>query len=81
MFNFVHFRPSPEWELAVLSPGEIAKIKADIERLEKALDECRDKPIRELIEAWIKEQKQKLASGKNPKQPATTASLLDSPVA
>jgi hypothetical protein len=67
MFNVVHFRPSPEWELAMLSPGEIAKIKADIERLEKALDECRDKPIRELIEAWIKEQKQKLASGKNPK--------------
>ena len=52
----------------MLSPGEIAKIKADIERLEKARDERRDKPIRELIEAWIREQKQKLVSGKNPKQ-------------
>jgi len=51
----------------MLSPGEIAKIEAD--RLEKARNECRDKPIRELIETWIKEQKQKLASGKNPKRP------------
>lgn len=68
MLNVVHFRISPAWDLAMLSPGEIAKIKADIERLEKARNECRDKPIRELIEAWIKEQKQKLASGTNPNQ-------------
>jgi hypothetical protein len=52
----------------MLLPGEIAKIKADISRLEKARDECVDTGIRKLIEAWIEEQEQKLASGKNPKQ-------------
>jgi hypothetical protein len=52
----------------MLSPGEIAKIKADIARLEKARDACADTGIRKLIEAWIEEQKQKLASRKNPKQ-------------
>ena len=44
------------------SPGEIEKIRADIERL----DECVDSGMRKLIEAWIEEQKQKFASGKNP---------------
>ena len=50
----------------MLSPGEIAKIKirTDIERLERARDQCADTGIRKLIEAWIEEQKQKLASGK-----------------
>jgi len=33
----------------------------------KACDECADTGIRKLIEAWIKEEKQKLVSGKNPK--------------
>jgi hypothetical protein len=37
----------------MLSPGEIAKIKADSGRLEKARDECADTGIRKLIEAWI----------------------------
>ena len=50
----------------MLSPGETEKIRADIERLERARDECVDNGIRKLIEAWIEEQKQKLASGKNP---------------
>jgi len=52
----------------MLSPAETAKIKADIERLEKARDQCTDTGIRKLIEAWIEEQKQKLASGKNTNQ-------------
>jgi hypothetical protein len=34
----------------MLSPGEIAKIRADIERLEKARDQCSDTGIRQLIE-------------------------------
>jgi hypothetical protein len=67
LFNIVHFLTSPAWEPATLSPGEIEKIRADIERLEKAGDESADTGIRKLIEAWIEEQKQKLASGKNPK--------------
>ncbi len=52
----------------MLSPAEMAKIKADIERLEKARDECIDTGIRKLIEAWIEEQKQKVVSGKSTKQ-------------
>ena len=47
----------------MLSPGERAIIKAEIERLQKAHKECRDDGIREKIDAWIVEQKQKLASG------------------
>jgi hypothetical protein len=51
----------------MLSPGEIALIKAEIQRLEKALKECTDTNIPERIEAWIKEQKETLASGTAPK--------------
>jgi hypothetical protein len=47
----------------MLSPEEIATIKADIKVLEKALDEIRDAPVRELIQGWIEEQKQKLDLG------------------
>ena len=46
----------------MLSPGEIAKIRADIERLEKARENWNDGSIRKRIEGWIKEQKQKLES-------------------
>ena len=44
----------------MLSPGEIAQIRVEIKRLEEARDECTD-GIRKRIEAWIEEQKQKLA--------------------
>ncbi len=50
----------------MLLPGEIEKIRADVERLENARDEGADTGIRKLIEAWIEEPKQKLACGKNP---------------
>jgi hypothetical protein len=50
----------------MLSPGEIAQIKAEIKRLEKARDECTDSGIRERIEAWIEEQKSALAAGRKP---------------
>ena len=47
----------------MLSRGERAIIKAEIERLQKAQSECTDGGIRKQIDAWIVEQKQKLASG------------------
>lgn len=53
--------------VVILSPREIAKIRAYIERLEKARDDSTDSGIRKLIEAWIEKEKQKLASDKNPK--------------
>jgi hypothetical protein len=43
------------------SLGEIALIKAEIERLEKLREECADSGIRKLIEAWIEAEKKKLA--------------------
>ena len=46
----------------MLTPGERAQIKAEIERLEKARKECSDGGIRKRIEVWIKEQKKKLES-------------------
>jgi hypothetical protein len=45
----------------MLSSGEIAQIRAEINRLEEALKECRDEGIRKRIIAWIEEQKKKLA--------------------
>jgi hypothetical protein len=45
----------------LLSPGEIAQIRAEVKRLEEALKECRDEGIRKRIIAWIEEQKKKLA--------------------
>ena len=47
----------------MLSPGEIASIRNEIKRLEEAREKCNDGGVRKQIEAWIKEQKQKLASG------------------
>jgi hypothetical protein len=41
----------------MLSSGEIAKIRAEIKRLEKARENCNDGGIQKRIEAWIKEQK------------------------
>jgi hypothetical protein len=44
----------------MLSQGEVAIIRAEIERLEKALRECTDSGIRDRIKAWIDEEKKKL---------------------
>jgi hypothetical protein len=49
----------------VFSPGEIAKIKEEIERLEKLREDCIDSGIRERIEAWIKAEKKKLESDRS----------------
>jgi len=46
----------------MLSAAEIAKIKAEIAALEKSRDSCSDSGIRELIEAWIRDKKEKLES-------------------
>jgi len=45
----------------MLSPSEIATIRAEIERLEEALKNCYDNGLRKWIEAAIEEQKKKLA--------------------
>jgi hypothetical protein len=45
------------------SPGDRTIIKAEIERLQKAQLECTDSGIRGKIDAWIVEEKKKLASG------------------
>ncbi len=50
----------------MLSREEMAQIKAEIKRLEKARDECTDTGTRERIEAWIEEQKKALATGAKP---------------
>ena len=44
---------------------EIATIRAEIERLEKALKDCADGGLRKWIEGTIEKQKQKLASASN----------------
>jgi hypothetical protein len=44
---------------------EIATIRAEIERLEKALEDCADGGLIKWIEGTIEKQKQKLASGNN----------------
>jgi len=40
----------------MLSRGDVASIRAEIERLEKALNVCTDGGIRERIKAWIEEE-------------------------
>jgi len=51
--------------LSPLSPGEIEKIRADMRGWKRTRDVGADAGIRRLVEAGG--QKQKLASGKNPK--------------
>jgi hypothetical protein len=48
----------------MLSGAQIAKIKADIAWLERCRHGCVDSGIRELIESWIQEQKDKLQKDK-----------------
>lgn len=53
----------------MLSPGEIAQIKAEIERLEELRKICTDNGIRERIEAWIRAEKKKLDADRETKKP------------
>jgi hypothetical protein len=47
----------------MLSPAQIAKLKAEVERLEIASQACGDTGIQKRIEELIEDLKQKLASG------------------
>jgi hypothetical protein len=49
--------------MAMLASEEVAAIKADIKRLEKARKDCADGGIQKRIDAWIAGQKKKLESG------------------
>jgi hypothetical protein len=51
----------------MLSPAEITMVRAELERLEKARNDCTDSGLRKWIEAAIEKQKEKLASGNDPK--------------
>ena len=53
----------------MLPPGEIAQIKAEIERLEQLRDDCSDSGIHKRIEAWIEAEKKKLESETETKRP------------
>jgi hypothetical protein len=46
----------------MISPGDVAIIRAEIARLEKARRECTSGGLRKRIEVWIDQQKRKLIS-------------------
>jgi hypothetical protein len=46
----------------MLSAEDIAAIKKEIARLEKALADCSDGGVRRQIQGWIAEQKNKLTA-------------------
>jgi hypothetical protein len=47
----------------MLTPGDIARIKAEIARLEKAFRENTDDGIGKVIQGWIADLKKELAEG------------------
>jgi hypothetical protein len=54
----------------MLSPQQIASIKAEIETLEIARKNCPDFGIQTMIDGWIRHYKMILESGDSPKHPA-----------
>jgi len=46
----------------MISRTDVGVIKADIERLERARDECTDSGLQRRIDGWIEEQKRRLVS-------------------
>jgi hypothetical protein len=50
---------------AMLSPKDIARIKADLAMLEKARDNCADTGLRKVIDAWIEDAKETLVGEAN----------------
>jgi hypothetical protein len=42
--------------------NEVAAIRSEIERLQKARTDCTDSGLQQRIDAWIEEQKQKLVA-------------------
>jgi hypothetical protein len=65
LFHIVHFCTIP-YTSGMLSPEQIAPIKAEIERLEKLREECTDSGIRKMIVAWIEAEKKKLGPDPTP---------------
>jgi len=61
----------------MLSRGEVATVRAEIERLEKALRECTDSGIRKRIEVWIDDNKKKLLSDESQSSPRKPPSKSD----
>jgi hypothetical protein len=65
--NFLRWTPHEGGYAIATHSGTILRIKpehikAEIERLEKALKDCSDSGIRRVIEEWIVEAKQRLTS-------------------
>jgi hypothetical protein len=58
------------WELAMLSPQQIATINAEIDKLEYARKHCSDFGILKLIDGWLKGERMKLESGDDAKHQA-----------
>jgi len=46
----------------MISRTDVGVIKAEIERLERARDECTDSGLQRRIDGWIEEQKRRLVS-------------------
>jgi hypothetical protein len=55
----------------MISRNEVAIIRSEIERLQKARNDCTDSGLQLRIDAWIEEQKQKLVADERPKAPAS----------
>jgi len=51
----------------MLSPQEVAIIRAEIERLEKVRKEFDDGSIQRMIDDWIEDERRKLVAGDNSK--------------
>jgi hypothetical protein len=51
--------------------NEVAAITSEIERLQRARNECMDTGLQQRIDLWIDEQKQKLLTEERPKAPAS----------
>ena len=57
----LHGKMAAQKKWAMLTPGEIELVKAEIKRLEKARQECNDSGLQKRIDAWIEELKKKLS--------------------
>jgi hypothetical protein len=80
-YNFATVRTSKmtteNGRIIMLLRGDVATIRAEIERLENALKECTDSGIRKQIEVWIDDDKRKLLSGEIPSSPRKPTSKSD----
>jgi hypothetical protein len=55
----------------MISRTEVAVIRSEIERLQKARNECTDSGLQQRIDAWIEEEKRKLVAEDSSKAPAS----------